>query len=312
MTALAAITPIFALIFAGWLVRRFDIVQAQGMTELNRFVVWLALPALMFDVTANARLAEVWQPGFIIAFGASVVVVFALTVVVAIRRRPLADAAVAGLAAAYGNVAFMGYPLAAAVLGNSGVLAATIATLVTICALFATAVALIEAGLQAEARPHHLALKVGRTLLRNPLVVATLLGAVVAVVGLAIPAPIEKALKMLGGTASPCALVTIGLFFGSKSPTPDKTAKGETAETAFLVILKLLVQPLIAFALAKALHLPAIMTRGAVLLAAMPTGTGPFMLAEFYGRDVRVTSKTILITTLVSIVTLSVCIGLPL
>ncbi|HUO23995.1 MAG TPA: AEC family transporter [Caulobacteraceae bacterium] len=308
MAALIVIVPIFALILAGWLTRRLGVIGAQGMTELNRFVVWLSLPALLFDLTAHARLAEVWQPGFVLAFGASVVGVFVLTILLRVRRRPLADAALDGLGAAYGNVAFMGFPVMTAVLGPPGLMAATIATLIVVCMLFAAAVALIETGLQAEARLHHLALKVGKALLRNPLVVAPLLGGAAAVAGLAIPDPLEKALKMLGGTASPCALITIGLFLGGK--TASASNKGENGSIALLVVLKLIVQPLIALALAKALDLPVVLTRGAVLLAAMPTGTGPFMLAEFYRREVSVTSKTILISTIASAATLSACIAM--
>jgi len=169
---------------------------------------------------------------------------------------------------------------------------------------------LIEAGLQAEAKLHYLALKVGQALLRNPVVVAPLLGAVVAVLGLGIPDPAEKALRMLGGTASPCALVNIGLFLGAKAAVSTETAAQEAKTTAILVALKLFVQPAIAYAVALALRLPALWVHAALLLAAMPTGTGPFMLAEFYGRDARVISKTILVSTLLSAVTLALFIAL--
>jgi malonate transporter len=310
MSALSTIVPIFALVFAGWLVRRLQVIKAQGMAELNRFVVWLALPALLFDITAHAHLAEVWQPGFIAAFGASVAVVFVLTLLLRLKGRRLADATLDGLAAAYGNVAFMGFPVLATVLGAPGLLDATIATLIVVCALFAVAVALIETGLQSEARLRNLAPKVALALLRNPLVVAPLLGALAAIAGLAIAEPLEKALKMLGGTASPCALVTIGLFLGAKAASPDKTAKGEGAATLVLVALKLVLQPAIALLVALALRLPAAAMEAAVLLAAMPTGTGPFMLAEFYGREARVTSRAILISTIASAATLSLCIAM--
>jgi len=310
MSALAAIVPLFVLVFAGWLARRLDLIKVQGMTELNRFVVWLALPALLFDITAHARLSEIWQPGFIAAFGASVVAVFVLTVLLRVRRQQLADAVLDGLSAAYGNVAFIGFPLLTTVLGASGQMAATIASLITVCALFAVAVALIETGLQAEARLHHLALKVGRAVLCNPLVVAPLLGSLAAIVSLAIPQPFEKALKMLGGAASPCALIAIGLFLGARVETSDKAAKGVATSTALLVVLKLILQPAIALVLALALRLPTSLTEAAVLLAAMPTGTGPFMLAEFYQREALVTSRATLVSTVASAATLSVCIVL--
>jgi hypothetical protein len=66
------------------------------------------------------------------------------------------------------------------------------------------------------------------------------------------------------------------------------------------------VHPVIAWVLARAVFgLSPLLTHVAVLLAALPTGTGPFMLAEFYHREAEITSAVILISTVVSIVTVS-------
>ena len=314
MAALSVIIPIFALVLAGWLARRSGVIGPQGMRELNRFVVWLALPALLFDVTAHARPAEIWQPGFIAAFGLAVAATFVLTILLRLKGRRLADAALDGLGAAYGNVAFMGFPVLSAVLGPAGVMAATIATLITVCTLFAFAVMLIEAALQTGGPPHRLVLKVGKALLTNPLVAAPILGGLAAAVGLVVPAPLEMALKMLGGTASPCALVTIGLFLAARTGEGARSGQGEGVKgegrvIALLVGIKLLLQPALAWGLAAAFRLPAAMEHAAVLLAAMPTGTGPFMLAEFYRREARATSRAILVSTLLSAATLSACLA---
>jgi hypothetical protein len=45
----------------------------------------------------------------------------------------------------------------------------------------------------------------------------------------------------------------------------------------------------------------------ALLLSALSTGTGPFMLASFYWREDAIVSRVILITTVVSVLTVSVC-----
>jgi hypothetical protein len=42
---------------------------AHATGELNRFVVWLALPALLFDIVAKAHWSEIWQPGFVAVCG---------------------------------------------------------------------------------------------------------------------------------------------------------------------------------------------------------------------------------------------------
>jgi malonate transporter len=302
-STLMVVLPIFALIFAGWLARRTGVLGPQATTELNRFVVYLALPALLFDVVAHARWVDLWQPGFIAAFGLSSVLIFAVTLAVRLRRpRHLADAAIDGLNAGYANVGFMGFPLALVALGREALAPTTIATIVTVCAVFAIAIVLIEVGLQTERRRTHLVMKVGRSLLRNPLLVAPALGALVPLSGLSIPDPVESFLKLLGGAASPCALVALGLFLAAKRPATERDA----GSTVLLVGFKLVVQPVVAWVLATAVFgLTPLLTHAAVLLAALPTGTGPFMLAEFYRREANVTSSVILVSTILSVLTVS-------
>lgn len=304
ISTLTVVLPIFALIFAGWLVRRLSVLGPQATTELNRFVVTLSLPALLFDIVANARWAELWQPGFIAAFGLSSLTVFAGVVALRLRRpRHLADATLDGLNAGYANVGFIGFPLALAVLGRDALPATLIATIITACVLFTLAIILIEVGLQAERQHSRLVVTVGRSLLRNPLLLAPTSGALVPLAGLAIPAPVETFLKLLGGAASPCALVALGLFLAA----PRNGARRDVRSIGLLVGCKLAVQPAITWLLASVVFgLSPLLTHAAVLLAALPTGTGPFMLAEFYGREADITSDAILASTIVSLLTVSI------
>ena len=73
------VLPIFGLILAGWLARRLNILGPNATSELNQFVVYLALPALLFDIVVHAQWAELWQPGFIGAFGSSIAALFLTT-----------------------------------------------------------------------------------------------------------------------------------------------------------------------------------------------------------------------------------------
>ena len=303
-STLTVVLPIFALIFAGWVVRRIDALGSQATTELNRFVVYLALPTLLFDIVAHARWSELWQPGFIAVFGSSCLVVFALTLWVRLRgTRHLADATIDGLNAGYANTGFIGFPLALVALGKEALAPTLVASIITVCVLFAAAIILIEIGLQTEQRGAQLVWKVARSLLRNPLLVAPVLGALVPLAGLSVPASVETFLKLLGGAASPCALVALGLFLAQKRSGPSESLVGSTA---LLVVCKLLLQPALAWVLATfVFRLPPLLSHTAVLLAALPTGTGPFMLAEFYRREADVTSNVILVSTILSLLTVS-------
>ncbi len=60
LSTLLIVLPIFALVFAGWLTRRIGVLGPNATTELNRFVVYLALPALLFDITSHAHWSDLW------------------------------------------------------------------------------------------------------------------------------------------------------------------------------------------------------------------------------------------------------------
>jgi malonate transporter len=300
LTTLGVVLPVFGLILLGYLCRRADVLGAASMTELNRFVVWVALPALLFDIMAHTSWSAMWQPGFVLVFWLGSLLVFGATV--ALRRalgRPLPDASLDGLNAAYPNSGYMGFPLCLVALGPESLPLVTIGTILTVCVAFAQGIICIEIGLQEERRPGRLALKVCRALVRNPLLVAPALGAVAS--GLGLPVPAETFLKLLGAAASPCALVALGVFLAQQGMVRGRDLNA----TLLLSCGKLVVMPALVWLLAVAMRLPAAATHTAVLLAALPTGTGPFMLAEYYRREARVTSATILVTTVLSVVTVS-------
>ncbi|WP_158808888.1 AEC family transporter [Beijerinckia sp. L45] len=303
LTTLMVVLPIFALILVGYGCRKIGVLGPHATSELNRFVVYLALPALLFDVMAHTTWATFYQPGFIAAFGLGSLIVFGLTVALRLRRpRHLADASVDGLNAGYANVGFIGFPLSLIVFGKDSLAPTTIAAIITVCVVFALAIVLIEIGLQTEAHPARLVWKVARSLAKNPLLVAPALGAVFAATGLPMPLSAETFFKLLGAAASPCALVALGLFLAEDRPA----AAGDTTSSLLLTVLKLGLHPAITWALATyAFHLAPLLTHVAVVLAALPTGTGPFMLAEFYEREASVTAKTILISTIGSLATVT-------
>jgi malonate transporter and related proteins len=311
------VLPVFAVIFAGWAARRTGVLGPAATSELNRFVVWLALPALLFDVMASAKPAEIWRPGFIAAFSLGVIVVFAGTVFVRLRMGvKLADAAVDGLNTGYANTAYIGIPLLLALFGQRGLPPAAIASILTICVLFAAAIATLEFGLAGERAAagnadRNVLLVVGGRMVRNPIVVAPVLGAVFPLTGMAMPEALDRFVSLLGAAASPCALVALGLFLASKpgaseggQAAPAPTASHRTV--AGIVAVKLLVHPALTWLIATyLLRLPPFTTHAAVLIAALPTGTGPFMLAEFYRREAGLTARVMLVSTLLSVLTVT-------
>lgn len=301
-TVIAVVLPIFALILAGWLARRTNRLGEGAASEINKLVVWLCLPALLFKVTATSTWAEIWQPGFLAAFTAGCLLVFVATLAWRLwQGRELPAASIDGLSASYANTGYMGIPLCLLVFGQDGLEPALIASLLVVCVLFAVAVVCIEVGLQSEKHVGRAVLVVSRALLKNPLVVSPIIGGLWAASGLGLAEPVMHFLDLLAAATTPCALISLGLFLAQKQEGPQVGAWP-------LVLVKLVGQPLLTGVLAyKVFALPPLWADSALLLSALPTGTGPYMLAEYYKREAPVVSRSILLSTLGSLVTLSLC-----
>jgi predicted permease len=268
-------------------------------TELNRFVVWLALPAQLFNFASSSGWQTLWQPGFIAAFFLSCLVVFILVLVTSwIRNRDLAAASFSGLSASYSNTGYMGIPLCVLALGQDGLAPAIISTFI-VFVMFAIATVLIEVGIQSHKKSHEIALSVFRSLCTNPLLIAPVTGLVWSSTDLVLYDPLAQVISFLAAAATPCALVSIGLFLMQKGSAPPQEAWS-------ISFAKLVIQPLVAWLIAgPLLDLPTLWVNSIVILAALPTGTGPFMLAQYYNADGRIISRVVLLSTLGSLLTLS-------
>ena len=82
-TVLNVLLPIFGLSLVGYICRRTNRLGPTAASEMHRFVVWLGLPALLFSLTAKADWAQIWQPGFLLAFTLFVGVGFLLLLIFA-------------------------------------------------------------------------------------------------------------------------------------------------------------------------------------------------------------------------------------
>jgi predicted permease len=295
--------PLIALIGLGWLLRRRGLLGSAAARELTAFVVWLALPSLLFEAIANASWQQLWQPRYVVAYAGAMVATFVVTLWWLPSSMPFVDRCLDSFGATYANSGFIGIPLAVLLLGPAALIPATIATLLTAVLLFAVGIVLLEIGGDKATTPLASVAQAARAVARNPLVAATVLGGLWSAGGWHMPEAPHRLLELLAGAAGPCALVSIGALLAEPAP-----AGGASALTP-IVLAKLVLQPVVCAVLAyKVFALPPVWAATAVLLSALPTGTGPFMLAEFYGRDVARASRIMFVTTTLSLATVSLCI----
>lgn len=297
--------PVFALILTGWICTKCDLLGPSSREGLNSFVIYLALPAQLFAVMSTANLADLAQPGFFWSFALGMFGT-ALAYALISRDKHVApiDKLINSMSSAYGNAGFMGIPLCLMVFGKAGLGPSIITAVFTVSLLFAVTITLIEIKRLESAKIGPALQKVIGAMLRNPLLIAPVLGVFWSFMQWPMPEPATRYIGLLGDASTPCALIAIGLFLGQ--PAPQRAGP----EVIRIVILKLLFQPaLTAVFVLYVFDVPKLWAMVAILAAALPVGTGPFMMSQLYQRDASTNARAILVSTVLSVVTISVLVA---
>jgi predicted permease len=294
--------PFFGLIFLGFAVGKLVTIPDDGMVGLNFFILYLALPALFFQLISQTPIEELGNWRFVLATTLTSLAGFTLafTSGFLLNRGSVAEATIQGLAASYGNIGYMAPGLTLAAFGA----AATVPTALVFCfdnTLFFTLAPLLMALAGGQAGgPAKLALAIGRRVLFHPFIIATIAGVVAAAIRFVPPGPIDQMLTLLRGAAAPCALFAMGVTI-AKRPV-----KRIPVELPIIVAIKLIVQPIIAYLLLGWFgDFNEVWVYSAVLMASLPTATNVFVLAQQYQTWVQRASATVLITTVASVATVT-------
>uniref|UniRef100_UPI0005C2A17E AEC family transporter n=1 Tax=Pseudacidovorax intermedius TaxID=433924 RepID=UPI0005C2A17E len=118
LAVFAATFPFFALIALGYLAARRGLMPVEAIPGLNVFVLYFALPCMLFRFAAGTPLAQLLDARVALVWGVAALAMVALSTAAARRAgHPWNDAAFGALVAAFPNTGFMGVPLLAALLG---------------------------------------------------------------------------------------------------------------------------------------------------------------------------------------------------
>ncbi|GAA4748416.1 AEC family transporter [Amnibacterium soli] len=283
------------IVLVGYLLGRFDLLGPGAQLVLNRFVFFVAAPCLLFTVIATADTAVLFSPILLVA-AISALSVAGVYVLVArlVWHRPLGPLTVGALSSGYVNGNNIGLPVAVYLLGNAAYTAPII--LLQLMVLAPTALVILDAATHEGRRS---VAGTVLTSLRNPLIIASVLGTVVALAHLRVPALVLEPLRLLGGASVPLMLSAFGLsLFGARP-----LAAGEGRVDVLLAsFLKAIGMPLVAWAVgALVLHLPAAELHASVVLAGLPTAQNVLNFASRYGTGIPIARDTGLITTIAAV-----------
>ncbi|MBB4120468.1 AEC family transporter [Martelella radicis] len=303
----ALLFPFFGLIAVGFIAAKLIKQPEAGLVWLNVFIVYAALPALFFKLVSNTPFDQLTRLDFISVDLMATYAVFALLFVAGYfwKRNGVRESTIQAFAGSYGNIGYMGPGLALLALGE----AAAVPVALIVCfenalhfIVAPTVMAVAEGG---AVRKAALARQVLTKALLHPFIAATALGFIVAASGADLPAAFDRLVDYLAQAAAPCALFAMGVTLALRP------VKRVPAEIGYIVPAKLILHPVLVYGFMM-IHggFDPVWVEAAVLLAALPTATNVFVIAQQYGIWYERASATILITTICSAATLAILLAL--
>ncbi|MGR4863005.1 AEC family transporter [Caulobacter sp. LARHSG274] len=304
------VLPFFLLVGIGVSLARLRLFDARMSTGLSAYVYWIGFPALLLHALSRVGTPDRALSLGLAAYGACALVVVALMVGIGVAARwTREERAGAALSASLGNSAFLGLPIAAAVLGPEAARLSAGVVAVDFVVVAAIGVGLLGwAGGRSTWRSLMQAL-------RNPIVLAAITGTALALAGLALPGVLDRAVAAAAASGSPVALVALGVALGQTGVPAagvpcDPPAEPPAPIPPWPPILaaafaKLVLMPAGVWIAAGLVGAPPAFRLGATLLAATPTAVNVFIQTKAYSVFERGGARTVALTTALSCLTLS-------
>ena len=298
------VLPVFLVIGLGFMLRGTGLVDGPFLSRLNRLVYYVPLPVMFFYKIAQSDFSASFNPRLLLSTIAAVVAVCVLSYLYAGLRNY--DSKVHGAfsqSCCRGNLVYVALPIIYSAYGEEGFAVAgiMIGFMTPLVNFFSILVLLLpqqrsDHELRASFWVHQIAL--------NPLIIASFLGIAWSVFDLPIPLVLAETFEIISGMAMPLALMVIGASFSFKE------LRGDMTVTALASSVKLIVLPSLAGALLILFGVRGVELGVGILLTGAPAASAGYILAQQLKSDGELTSSIIMVSTLASVFSYTLCLYL--
>ncbi len=301
---IASLLPIVLLVAAGAVLLRAGFFDGAFRQGLDRLVYWVALPAL-FIAKLSVATSLGGANGMILVFcAASVIAMLASYVIGWAIGLPASSRGVFAQASFRGNLAFVGLPvLVLAVQGDASIISRAVLVLAPAVLLY-NVMGVVVLSIAQQRFDRGTPLRLVRSMVTNPLLLSCALGLLLAWLRLPPWPPVLHTLELLGDTAAPLALLSLG-----GAVATYKVHRHAAAGVA-CALVKLVLLPAVVLGLSVLVGLDRSERVIVLIFAATPTAVASYVLAVQLRGDPGLAASTIVISTVLSILSLAAALAL--
>jgi len=288
-------SPLFLLILLGYGLMR-GLGWPRSMSDnLTQFLFTAALPAMLFRMMSDFSTLPPVDARLLIAFFGSCLIVFAIGRLIAWKYFKLdgVSQSVFALGGIFSNNVLLGIPLAKMVLGDAALPSVALVLVFNSLTLWTLVTVSIEWARHGEFSLRGFA-KTIRAVLTNPIVAGIISGSLFGLSGLPVPELIDTPLRMLGQAAAPIALIALGMGLA------EYRIQAAWRLSLSISAIKLLLQPLVVWSLARLLGLPPLETQVVVLLGSLAVGANVYLMSRQFKVLEGAIAGSLVISTLMA------------
>lgn len=291
------------LLIVGVIAARFGVMDEDTTRRFTSFTLLIPQTCMILGSVINADLGI--TPGHVFVILGVGVVMYAVLVALSflvpfVYRCKPEDKGIYSFMTIFGNTGFMGIPVARALFGNVAAFYTALLNIPFNILAYTLGIALLNSGGERS--------RIQWKLLINPPMIAAFLAILLACVDIRVPDPLAKAVGMLGDMVVPCSMIIIGASLGAQKL---RDVFGDLRVYAFAPV-RLFVVPILLWAVMHLIVRDEILIGTITLLGAMPVASFATMLSIQYGGNVQMASRSVFVTTILSVATIPlVCALLP-
>lgn len=321
MTIVVSILPIFLIILAGFFCRRVAFPDAVFWSGAEKMTYYVFFPALLVSKMASAKIGDV----DILLLATVLVATLFLTALIMIvgywfsKRWMIIGRSIGGRAGLYsarlspavftsifqGGIRFntyVGLAIVAALYGTQGVVIAVVMAAIMIPLINVLCVSVLEI-YRVNYTETHIARRLTLSIVKNPLIIACVLGITINVLGIDLPSVMAQILLLFAQVALPLGLLTVGAAL-------NISAFNTALKPLFVsCAVKFLVLPVIAMSVSYLFGMNELDRQVLLVLSVLPTATASYVLAKQLGGDAELMASIITVQTLLSAVFIPLMLG---
>lgn len=291
LSVILEVAVILILILVGYFTVKKGMFTKESLGSITSFLLYIVTPCLIVSSFLSAESGKL--DGWTLLLAA---VLPALSIVISIalsylffRREPSGRRRVLRFSTVFCNVGFMGIPLVEGIVGSEGVLYGSF--FIAVFNIFCWTYGYVMMG-GGKVRL--------KALLLNPGVIGIVIGLPLYLLDVPVPALFVEPVELISALNTPLAMIVVGGYIAQVK------LRAFVSDLAVykMAVLRLVVAPLLYLALVWLLRPDETLLMSTVIQAATPVAANCVLFAVQYDSDAELASKSVAVSTALSVVTI--------